>query len=577
MSTSKHIDKICIAAVCAVLALCLVFMCGGSIGIEATSRSLKYENTIFDTSYVHSVDIVMNDWDGFTENCENEEYSDCTVVIDGEKHANIAIRAKGNTSLTSVSSMGSQRYSFKLEFDHYEDAKTLDGLDKLCLNNMIQDNTMMKDYLVYRLMALFGADAPLCSFAYLTVNGEDWGLYLAIEGVEDSFLERNYSSEIGNLYKPDSMSFGAGRGNGKDFDMNDFNTDGEDFKDNEKNPQDSEQQTKDTNPSENTKENERSDKDRRNIDSKMPQGKGNKPDFDGDMGNDDVKLKYIDDDPDSYSNIFNNAKNDINKNDKERLINSLKNLSSYTDLENTVDTDEVIRYFVVHNFVCNGDSYTGSMVHNYYLHENDGKLAMIAWDYNLAFGTFHGNDASGTVNTSIDSPVSGGDVNDRPMLGWIFSNEEYTNTYHKLFGEFTDKYFKSGYVDTLISQTYEMIKPYVEKDPTKFCTTDEFGTGVKALQQFCTLRSEAVNRQLSGNAEAVDTTGLNLSDMGTMGGDKGGIGDDKMPSDMKSMSSAPPDSSQSDNASSKPPLPPQGEPNDKQHFNPMQNKGYRAN
>ena len=39
--------------------------------------------------------------------------------------------------------------------------------------------------------------------------------------------------------------------------------------------------------------------------------------------------------------------------------------------------DQVIRYFVVHNFVCNFDSYTGSMIHNYYLYEKDGRLSMI--------------------------------------------------------------------------------------------------------------------------------------------------------------------------------------------------------
>ena len=81
---------------------------------------------------------------------------------------------------------------------------------------------MMKDYLTYTMMNEFGAAAPLCSFVYITVNGEDWGLYLAVEGVEDSFLERNYGSDYGELYKPDSMSFGGGRGNGKDFNMNDF-------------------------------------------------------------------------------------------------------------------------------------------------------------------------------------------------------------------------------------------------------------------------------------------------------------------------------------------------------------------
>ena len=70
----------------------------------------------------------------------------------------------------------------------------------------------MKDYLTYQMMASFGVDSPLCSYVYLTVNGEDWGLYLAVEGVEEAFLERNYGSDYGELYKPDSMSMGGGMG-----------------------------------------------------------------------------------------------------------------------------------------------------------------------------------------------------------------------------------------------------------------------------------------------------------------------------------------------------------------------------
>ena len=82
------------------------------------------------------------------------------------------------------------------------------------------------------------------------------------------------------------------------------------------------------------------------------------------MGSNDVKLQYIDDDPDSYSNIFNQAKTDITEADRNRLVEALKVLSEGEDIENVVNIDQVLRYFVVHNFVVNGDSYTGSMIHN---------------------------------------------------------------------------------------------------------------------------------------------------------------------------------------------------------------------
>ena len=113
MSTNRHINKICVAAILISLVLTFLFMGGVSCGVvSAGSGSIMgYEDRLFDTSSVHTIDIVMDDWDSFIDTCESEEYSSCAVVIDGESYRNIGIWAKGNTSLSSVRSM-KQRGTF---------------------------------------------------------------------------------------------------------------------------------------------------------------------------------------------------------------------------------------------------------------------------------------------------------------------------------------------------------------------------------------------------------------------------------------------------------------------------------
>ena len=219
MSTHKNINIICYVAIICCLILTIFLMNASKIGITKSNKAMGYEDKLFDTSAVHSIDITMDNWDEFIADCKSEEYYDCAVTIDDEIYKNVAIRGKGNTSLSQVNN---DRYSFKIEFDHYDDANTYHGLDKLCLNNIIQDNTYMKDYLTYQMMADMGVASPLCSYVYITVNGEDWGLYLAVEAVEESFLQRNYGKDYGELYKPDSMNMGGGRGNGREFDMDEF-------------------------------------------------------------------------------------------------------------------------------------------------------------------------------------------------------------------------------------------------------------------------------------------------------------------------------------------------------------------
>lgn len=248
----------------------------------------------------------------------------------------------------------------------------------------------------------------------------------------------------------------------------------------------------------------------------------------------DQSLIYSDDEYSSYSNIFGNAKTDITDEDKDRLIASLKSLNENSDIEDVVNMDEVIRYFVVHNFVCNFDSYTGSMIHNYYLYEEDGQLSMIPWDYNLAFGGFSagggGSDsATQMVNYPIDTPVSGGTIDSRPMLAWIFADESYTELYHTYFDTFISEYFESGYFENLITETENLIASYVEQDPTKFCTYEEFETGVDTLKSFCLLRAESIRGQLDGMIPStsdgqqedysalVDASSISLTDMGSMG------------------------------------------------------------
>ncbi len=522
MSGSKHFDKIAWTVTALILVVTIIFMNGDALGIEAKANTMGYENRLFDNTKVHTIDIVMDDWDEFIANATSEEYYTAAMVIDGEAYKNVAIRGKGNTSLSTVSSMNSDRYSFKVEFDHYDNSITYHGLDKLSLNNLIQDSTMMKDYLTYTMMYEFGAATPLCSFVYITVNGEDWGLYLAVEGIEDSFLERNYGSDYGELYKPDSMSFGGGRGNGKDFNMDDFMND-------QQSSDDSEQQT--TMPDMGNFDPSSmfgSDMpDKGNFDfSQIQEAFGGMGGFGGfGMGSSEVKLQYADDETSSYSNIWNNAKTDITKADQTRLIESLKKLSNGEEIESVVDIEAVIRYFVVHNYVCNGDSYTGSMIHNYYLYEENGQMAMLPWDYNLAYGTFQGGNGQSTVNTPIDAPVSGGAGEDRPMWSWILSDESYTELYHQYYEEFLN----TVDIQAIIENAYNLIKSYVEKDPTAFYTYEEFEAGVETMREFCRLRSESISMQLANgettsNMSYVDASGLTLSDMGSMGGSKGGFG-----------------------------------------------------
>ncbi len=515
MSKHKYTTAVCMAILIAMLTLTVAFMYSPRWGITAAHTQPEYADKLFSTDKVHTIDIVVkdSDWEDMLANAQAEEYIQASVVLDGETVSSVGIRPKGNSSLAMIASAESDRYSFKIEFDHFSESISYYGLDKVALNNITQDNTYMKDYITYQMMNEMGADAPLSSFIWVTVNGEDWGLYLAVEGIEESFAQRVYGNDFGEIYKPDTMDMNDGGRFGGERDEGGFPQDG---------------QTPDFG----------------GENGKMPQ----RPDMGGRFGGGATSLIYSDEDPDSYSAIFDNAAFDTSEADKKRLIESLKQLNTGENIEKVVDVGEVIRYFVVHNFVLNSDSYTGSMTHNYYLAENDGKLSMIAWDYNLAFGGMGGfgggigrisggenneqaettiDTATTLVNYPIDTPMLAGSTNEKPMIAWIFNNEEYIAKYHEVFDEYME-YFDSGKFAGMYDNAILLISRYVEKDPSAFCTYEDFQKGSTALREFCLLRARSISGQLDGtiastsdeqttanNAGFVDASSIDIESMGS--------------------------------------------------------------
>ena len=431
MIRHRYINFICAAAALLALALTGLLCFGEALGLPSASSAPGYAYRLFDRGRVHTVDLRVEDWGQFVAEAPAEAYVPCTAVIDGEEFYQVGLRAKGNNSLRLTEEYGLSRYSLKLEFDHYVDGGNYHGLDKFSLDASFQDNSYLKTCLVYDMMAFMEVPAPLCSYTWVTVNGQPWGLFLAIEEPEEAFARRNFGPDHGQLYKPDYRSLRA--------------------------------------------------------------------------ENADVALRYINDDPASYPNLFDNAKFDVDEADQVRLIEALRVLSTGENLETAVNVDQVLRYFTVQVFVMNWDSYLGHTGHNYFLYEEDGILSILPWDYNLAFGTYALGmtdpirDPNVLLNWPVNTPARGEVMLERPLYHNLMKNDDYFARYHAYFDQFIATYFESGYFSGFVARTRAMIAPYVERDPTAFCSYEDFLLGAETIERFCLLRAQSVRGQLEGD------------------------------------------------------------------------------
>ena len=557
MISNRYITKVIAAIMAFAVCLCMAAVYYSSAIAEAaggTGVAMEYESELFDTSQILDINIVMDedDWNTMLENALSEEYYECSIEINGETFNNVGIRPKGNTSLSSIANDDTtDRYSFKLEFDHYVEGQTCYGLDKLILNNNYADATNMKEALIYDMFQYMGADASLYNYAKISVNGEYWGVYLALEGVEDSFLTRNYGVEDGNLYKPEGMNMGGGQGDhdggqddhgggpGGDGDFEpsedgDFEMSGDGFPGGDDNFQ---------KPGEvsDSSDSEKESSDESSGDLPEPDGDFEMPDFgdkDFGFGSGGANLNYSDDDLDSYDTIWDGEVTKTTKKDHKRVVAALKNISEGTDLEDSMDIDNLLRYMAVHIFSVNEDSLSGSMAHNYYLYEYEGKLNIIPWDYNLALGGMNGGDADSVVNSPIDDAFSSTNFFDTLM-----ENETYKAQYHSYLQQLVDEYIDGGGFDAFYERVRSQIDELVKTDPTAFYSYDEYATAAETLYQTVKLRGESISGQLDGTIPStedgqrsaqdslIDASSINLSDMGTMnhGEDqgRGGPGSDE--------------------------------------------------
>lgn len=503
MIHSKYITPLAILAI--ILAVVLVLALGQMAPIDQTKEAnqAEYVTQVLDKDSIAniSIQIKQEDWDWLIENATDEEYRSCDITINGTTYYHVGIRPKGNSSLSSIARDNtSDRFSFKVSFDEYVDGQNYYGITKLALNNTFSDASYMKEYLSYDMFAFMNIATPAYAYTDIEINGEPWGFYLAVEVMEESFLQRNYGSTEGNLYKPEGMDMGGKVDRAGDQAPN---------------VQAGQKQLE--GEIKNGAENDQ----RAVADDMLREGGPG-------GGSSGANLVYNGDDTANYSSIFDNTiLKSTNEEDWQKVIEMIESLNTGTNLEEYIDVDEVLRYFAVNTFLVNMDSYTGNMKHNYYLYEEKGVFQILPWDFNLAFGGFGIQSADNAINFPIDTPVTD-TMENSPLIAKLLEVPEYQDLYHQYLNQLVKNYVESGIYQTTINRLDTLISPYVKNDVTAFFTYEEYKNSLPNLLQYGADRAASINAQLIGEQPS-DTygtlaTSVDLKALGSsMGGGFGGM------------------------------------------------------
>ncbi|TWU59230.1 Inner spore coat protein H [Rubripirellula tenax] len=377
----------------------------------------------FDDTYVHELSITFEDDDWYNtlftshDTDAADPYFQANFVADGVALDNVGVRFKGNSSFSG----SGVKKSIKIDFNEYEDL-TFMGMKKLNLNNNFNDPTMLREKLFYDYASNFVEGVGRAVFTRVTINGEFYGLYTAVEQVDSTFTQSRFGDdEDGNLYKGTASD---------DAVLSD------------------------------------------------PQA-----DFGSDLtylGTDQAAYEAF------YELKTNEAANDYSQLiEMIDVLNNTPSAELADAIEPLLDVQDTLASLALNNLFVNLDSYSGA-AHNYYLYDRDdtGQFTHLLWDANESFGTFTQFVDRGTNVVQLDPfflPVGTGgrpgqpvEEELRPLAENLWAVDEYSTDYLRDLQQMLEQGFDVTSATARINKLADLIRADVSEDPNKQFTTAQF-------------------------------------------------------------------------------------------------------
>jgi spore coat protein H len=159
---------------------------------------------------------------GWIDTAQNPMWVSATIEFKGLVWDHVGVRYKGNSSLMSGWNSGAQKLPLKLDFDQFEsqhpeiENQRFYGFKQLTLSNAFTDSTYMHDVIAAYLLAEAGLPAAKTAYYEIVLDhGEgpvELGLYVMIEAIDDTAVDRIFGEDSGNIYEGDGRGVSLAEG-----------------------------------------------------------------------------------------------------------------------------------------------------------------------------------------------------------------------------------------------------------------------------------------------------------------------------------------------------------------------------
>ena len=182
-----------------------------AVCLAALATSAPRAQELYDLETIRTLDLSFtqsNWWQQLENNYSARNYIRATLTVDGTVYPDVGVRFRGNSSYWGLPS-SSQKKPFEISMDEYVPGQDLMGYKTINLNNNFLDPTFVREVMAYEIERSY-MPAPKSCYAWLKLNGSDWGLYINTQQVNKDLIQEWFASDDGNRYRGERTNLGSG-------------------------------------------------------------------------------------------------------------------------------------------------------------------------------------------------------------------------------------------------------------------------------------------------------------------------------------------------------------------------------
>ena len=183
-----------------------------ALTVAEPARAQSQED-LFNPDAIQELRLTINTRDlrDLRANFEKDTYYTADLQWRNIRVRSAGVRSRGGASRNPL------KLGLRVDFDRYVTGQKFLGLKSIVLKNLWQDGSMMHERIAMAFFARMGQPASRQAFCRLYLNNEFQGLYVIVESVDNSYLDRTLGEHAGYLYSYQFQGPFHGEYLGEDF------------------------------------------------------------------------------------------------------------------------------------------------------------------------------------------------------------------------------------------------------------------------------------------------------------------------------------------------------------------------